>query len=189
MDFISILLISLGLAMDAFGVSIAKGLTLNTKGLFKNAIIIAFLFGLFQAFMPFIAYYASIHFSVYIIALDHWIAFSLLSGIGLHMIKEAKQTEHTSIIKIDYIPFKQLLLLAIATSIDAFVVGISFAFLEINVVLACSCIGFITFIVCILGVFIGKYIGNSMQSYANYFGGILLISLGIKTLIQHLWIG
>ncbi len=189
MNHISIMFMSVGLAMDAFAVAIAKGVILHPKHLFKNALILSLLFGLFQAIMPLIGYYACIHLADYIIAFDHWVAFILLTFLGINMIREAKNNDQSSQQLVTYIPVKQLLLLAIATSIDALVIGVSFAFLQAPIFLACISIGVITFLLCMIGVYIGKYIGNSIQSYAVYFGGFLLIALGIKTLIEHLMIG
>ena len=169
MDFITILFIGIGLAMDASAVSLAKGMGLDKDQVKKYAFILALAFGLFQALMPAIGYFAGSHFAEYIQSIDHWIAFILLSLIGINMIREGKEEKENEV-KIHSIPFKDILLLAIATSIDALAVGVSFAF--------------ILSFVCVL---FGKKLGSLFEKYAEYLGGIILILLGIKILIEHLF--
>ena len=183
MDFITILFIGIGLAMDASAVSLAKGMSLDKDQVKKYAFILALAFGFFQALMPAIGYYAGSHFAEYIQSIDHWIAFILLSLIGINMICEEKEDE----VKIHSIPFKDILLLAIATSIDALAVGVSFAFLKVNLFLAITTIGITTFILSFVCVLFGKKLGSLFEKYAEYLGGIILILLGIKILIEHLF--
>lgn len=183
MDFITILFIGIGLAMDASAVSLAKGMSLDKDQVKKYAFILALAFGFFQALMPAIGYYAGSHFAEYIQSIDHWIAFILLSLIGINMICEGKEDE----VKIHSIPFKDILLLAIATSIDALAVGVSFAFLKVNLFLAITTIGSTTFILSFVYVLFGKKLGSLFEKYAEHLGGIILILLGIKILIEHLF--
>ena len=183
MDFITILFIGIGLAMDASAVSLAKGMSLDKDQVKKYAFILALTFGFFQALMPAIGYFTGSHFAEYIQSIDHWIAFILLSLIGINMIHEEKEDEA----KIHSIPFKNILLLAIATSIDALAVGVSFAFLKVNLFLAITTIGITTFILSFVCVLFGKKLGSLFEKYAEYLGGIILILLGIKILIEHLF--
>ena len=191
MDFITILFIGIGLAMDASAVSLAKGMSLDKDQVKKYAFILALAFGFFQALMPAIGYYAGSHFAEYIQSIDHWIAFILLSLIGINMICEGKEEkedeEKEDEVKIHSIPFKDILLLAIATSIDALAVGVSFAFLKVNLFLAITTIGSTTFILSFVCVLFGKKLGSLFEKYAEYLGGIILILLGIKILIEHLF--
>ena len=156
MGIIELIVLSIGLAMDAFAVAVCKGLSMS-KMKWKNACVIGIYFGLFQALMPFIGYLLGVNFQNRISSIDHWIAFILLGAIGLNMIKEAvsKDCEKQN----DSIKFKDMLILAIATSIDALAVGITFAFLKVNIGLAISLIGLITFIISVAGVKIGNIFG------------------------------
>ncbi len=186
MDTITLILTGIGLAMDASAVSIAKGMSLDKKVLKKYAFILAFTFAFFQAAMPTIGYFAGKSFADAIQSIDHWIAFVLLGLIGANMIKESfeekKEEESTS-----SIPFKTLLLLGIATSIDALAIGVSFAFLRVDILQAASIIGITTFVLSYICVLIGKKLGTLFQDYAERFGGTILILLGIKILIEHLF--
>lgn len=183
----TIIVIGLGLSMDAFSVSVTDGLCGRNVGA-KKAALIAFFFGLAQAVMPLIGYFAGSLFSQYISTVDHWIAFVLLGIIGLKMILEAvdhikspeqcKQTE---------LSLKTLFFQAIATSIDALAVGISLAALKVNVFLSVLMIGLITFVCSFAGVFIGKKMGGALKEKAEIFGGIILIVIGLKILIEHLF--
>lgn len=182
MDFITILFIGIGLAMDASAVSLAKGMGLDKDQVKKYAFILALAFGLFQALMPAIGYFTGSHFAEYIQSIDHWIAFILLSLIGINMIREGKEKKEDEV-KIHSIPFQDILLLAIATSIDALAVGVSFAFLKVNLFLAITTIGITTFILSFICVLFGKKLGSLFEKYAEYLGGIILILLGIKILM------
>lgn len=189
MDFITILFIGVGLAMDACAVSLAKGMSLDKDKVKKYALILALAFGFFQALMPAIGYFAGSHFTDYIQSIDHWIAFILLSLIGINMIKEGKEgkEEKEDEVKIHSISFKDILLLAIATSIDALAVGVSFAFLKVNLWIATTTIGITTFVLSFICVLFGKTLGNLFEKCAEYMGGSILILLGIKILIEHLF--
>lgn len=186
MDFISILLIGIGLSMDAAAVSLAKGMCLKDTHLKEYAIKLAIFFGFFQAFMPFIGYYAGYHFTSYIQSIDHWIAFILLGLIGINMIRESSE-EKTCEYEIVTISYKNIILLAVATSIDALAVGVSFAFLNVNIYYAITIIGITTFLLSFICVFAGKKLGSIFQKYAERLGGSLLIILGIKILVEHLF--
>lgn len=182
MGIIELVILSIGLAMDAFAVAICKGLSMN-KMSWKNAIIVGLYFGIFQALMPILGYILGMNFQSKITNIDHWISFVLLSGIGLNMIKEAisKEKEENESLK-----FKDMIVLAIATSIDALAVGITFAFLKVNIIVSASMIGIITFIISIIGVKIGNVFGDKYKQKAELTGGIILILLGIKILLEHL---
>ena len=180
---IELIILSIGLAMDAFSVSICKGLSL-TKMKIKDAIIVGLYFGIFQALMPIIGYSIGIKFYEQITNVDHWIAFILLFCIGINMIKDAIINKEEE--KDDSLKTQDMLVLAVATSIDALAVGITFAFLNVNIILACTLIGVITFAISIIGVKIGNVFGNKYEKKAQIFGGIILIILGFKILLQHL---
>lgn len=186
MDFFTILFIGIGLSMDACAVSLAKGMSLDKTKIKKYAFILAFAFGFFQWLMPTIGYFAGSHFADYIQSIDHWIAFILLSLIGINMIREGKEEKEDNS-KIHSISFKDILLLAIATSIDALAVGVSFAFLKVNLALATVTIGITTFVLSFICVLFGKKLGSLFEKYAEYLGGIILILLGLKILIEHLF--
>lgn len=181
MSILEILFTSIGLAMDAFAVSICKGLSLK-KVSAKNSILIAFYFGFFQGLMPLIGYFLGIKMKDIITSIDHWVVFILLGAIGINMILESFKEEKLS----DKLDFKTMLALAIATSIDALAVGITFAFLEVNILFSCLCIAIITFIICVLGVKIGSIFGDKYEKKAQIFGGIILILIGLKVLLEHL---
>ena len=183
MNLFSLFLIAVGLSMDAFAVSICKGLAMQ-KITIKKALIVGLWFGGFQALMPAIGYLLGSQFESYITNIDHWIAFVLLFIIGANMIKEAlsKEEEPTS----DSLAFKEMLLLALATSIDALAVGVTFAFLKVQIVPAVLFIGVITFTLSALGVKIGNIFGCRYKSKAELAGGIILILMGCKILLEHL---
>jgi len=183
MGLVELIVLSIGLAMDAFAVAVCKGLSMPKMN-WKKALIIGLYFGVFQALMPFIGYLLGVKFQEQIISIDHWVAFILLGIIGLNMLKEAisKETENAN----DSIKFKDMLILAIATSIDALAVGITFAFLKVNVWLAISLIGVITFGISVAGVKIGNVFGRKYEKKAEFAGGLILILLGTKILLEHL---
>ena len=186
MDLVSIVLISIGLAMDAFAVSVCKGLSMKKIDM-KKVIIIGLYFGIFQGGMPAIGYLLGVNFSSLVESVDHWIAFGLLGFIGFKMIKEALSKEEGSID--DDVSFKTMVVLAVATSIDALAVGITFAFLQSNyIALSFLLIGIITFILSVIGVVIGNKFGNKYEKKAELAGGIILVVLGIKILLEHLGI-
>lgn len=180
-----IIFISASLAMDAFAVSICKGLSMKKLD-WKKAFIIALYFGAFQGLMPVIGYFLGATFSDLVTSIDHWIAFALLSIIGGNMIKESFDDEEET--RNDNVDFKTMIVLAIATSIDALAVGITFAFLKTNIVLSVVLIGIITFVISLLGVNIGNKFGDKFQNKAELSGGIILILIGLKILLEHLGI-
>ena len=183
MGLIELCILSIGLAMDAFAVSVCKGLSMKRMK-WKNAIIIGAYFGYFQALMPALGYLLGYNFQDRISNIDHWIAFILLGVIGINMIKEAISKEND--VHNDSVKFKEMIVLAIATSIDALAVGITFAFLNVNLILAISLIGIITFIISVLGVKVVNIFGDKYEKKAEFAGGIILIFLGIKILVEHL---
>ena len=186
MSIIEIALIGIALAMDAFAVSICKGLAMS-KMSYKKTIIIALFFGVFQALMPLLGYFLGNAFASSIAAIDHWIAFILLAFIGGKMIYEAIKNEGEGYCDLKY-DFKEITLLAFATSIDALAVGISFAFLQVEIWSAASYIGVITFILSIIGVLVGNRFGVKFKSKAEFAGGIILVLIGIKILLEGLGI-
>ena len=185
MGFIEIFIISVGLAMDAFAVAICKGLSMKKLNI-KNAFIIALYFGFFQAIMPVIGYFLGSSFRSFVESVDHWIAFVLLAFVGINMIKESTDDELEK--RNDRVDFKTMIILSIATSIDALVIGITFAFFKARIVESAIIIGIITFILSFIGVIIGNKFGDKFQNKAEVFGGIILILMGIKILLTHLGI-
>lgn len=181
MNFSKILLISISVASDAFAVSVCKGICLK-KINYKKIILIGLYFGFFQALMPTIGYFLSLTFKDLIIKIDHWIAFLLLSMIGVNLIKDSQKKENLD----DKIDIKTMFLLAIATSIDALAIGITFAFFKINILSTVTLIGLITFILSMIGVVIGNQFGNRFESSSKVVGGVILIFIGLKILLEHL---
>ena len=181
----SLFVLAVGLSMDAFAVSICKGLAMKRITV-KKACIVGLWFGGFQALMPLIGYLLGSQFEKYITSIDHWIAFLLLCFIGLSMIKESlsKEEEKTN----DSLDAKTMLLLAVATSIDALAVGITFAFLQVDIIPAVSFIGITTFILSAVGVRVGNLFGTKYKAKAEIAGGIILIFIGVKILLEHLGI-
>ena len=183
MDLIELFLIAVGLSMDAFAVSVCKGLAMP-KCTFKKAAIVGLWFGGFQALMPAIGYILGAQFQEAIASIDHWIAFVLLALIGGNMIPEALDNdEEEADASLDV---KTMFLLAVATSIDALAIGITFAFLKVNIIPAVCFIGIVTFIISFAGVKIGNVFGARYKNKAEIVGGIILILLGLKILLEHL---
>ena len=226
MGLLELFILAIGLSMDAFAVSICKGLALPKINL-KSAGIVGLWFGAFQALMPLIGYLLGVNFRSYIVSVDHWIAFVLLALIGANMIKEAlsddDEEEEVEIRNLkrgseegtigvcsldscsisptgqvalsrkdngikEILGFKTMFLLAVATSIDALAMGITFAFLNVNIIPAISFIGVVTFTCSAIGVKIGNIFGLKYKSKAEIAGGVILILLGCKILIEHLGI-
>lgn len=185
MKLFEIVLIAFGLAMDAFAVSVCKGISMK-KIDYKKAIIIGLYFGIFQGLMPVIGYLFGINFQALISNIDHWIAFILLAIIGGKMISEAFGDDSDEIN--DDLSIKTMLILAIATSIDALAIGITFAFLNVNIITSSLIIGIITFILSVIGVKIGARFGDKFGKRAEIIGGIILILIGVKILFEHLGI-
>ena len=186
MSFIELFLLAVGLAMDTFAIGICIGLTM-VKFSMKKALIIGLYFGVFQAVMPIIGFFTATLFAERIIAYDHWIAFGLLGFIGGKMIvdsfrkDEVPDKEHS-------LSFAAMLPLAVATSIDALAVGVSFAFLEVNIIPAVLLIGVITLVISMIGVKIGNIFGVRFKSKAQVLGGVILVLIGLKILLEHLGI-
>ena len=186
MGFLELFFIAVGLAMDAFAVSICKGLSVP-KLQAKHCLICGVYFGGFQALMPLIGWALGIRFQSMITNIDHWIAFVLLAVIGANMIKESFSKEEEC--PDASFGFKTMLTLAVATSIDALAVGVTFAFLNVSIVPAVLLIGATTFVCSAVGVKIGNVFGNRFQSKAEFLGGLVLIAIGLKILIEHLFFG
>ena len=185
MSNITLFIIALGLSMDAFAVSVCKGLAMKKLTL-KKAAIVGLWFGGFQGLMPLIGYSLGSHFERYITSIDHWIAFILLGLIGISMIKEALEKEEEC--QDESLSFKTMVILAVATSIDALAVGITFAFLKVTILSAVLFIGIITFVLSMVGVKVGNVFGIRYKSKAELAGGIILILMGTKILLEHLGI-
>lgn len=183
MGTVELIIISIGLAMDAFAVSICKGLAMKKMN-WKNAVITGTYFGVFQAIMPLIGFLLGLGFEQKITSIDHWIAFILLGLIGANMLKSSfsKEKEEAP----DNVDFKTMIVLSIATSIDALAIGITFAFLQVNIILAITLIGIITFGLSVIGVKIGNIFGDKYEKKAEFVGGLILILMGIKILLEHL---
>jgi len=185
MSFIVIILIAIGLSMDSFAVSVSNGIMIKNIQL-KETILIATSLAVFQALMPLFGWYLGNNIEQYIKEIDHWIAFSLLSFIGIKMIYESRIEETEG--KKDKFSLKTILIQSIATSIDAFAVGISFAVLVSNIVLPIIIIGITTFVFSFVGLKIGKILGNKLGKNVELIGGIILIGIGVKILIEHLFL-
>lgn len=183
MDLFTLFTLAVGLSMDAFAVSICKGLAMK-KATMGKAAIVGLWFGGFQAGMPALGYLLGTQFKDQITAIDHWIAFLLLGMIGMNMIKEARSDEEEE--TDDSLAVKVMFLLAVATSIDALAVGITFAFLNVNIAMAALLIGACTFFISATGVKIGNIFGTRYKSRAEFAGGVILVLLGIKILLEHL---
>lgn len=184
MGILELVILSIGLAMDAFAVSICKGLSVK-KVKPKHYLIVGGYFGGFQALMPLVGYLLGISFQQFIVSIDHWIAFILLGIIGINMIKESFGDDENVNASFS---FKDMLPLAVATSIDALAVGITFAFLQVNIALAVTLIGVITFIFSAVGIKIGVIFGDKFKNKAELLGGVVLILIGLKILLDHLGI-
>ena len=189
MGILEIFLTGIGLSMDAFAVSICKGLKMRKINK-KQAFIIGLYFGGFQALMPLIGWALGTRFASYITSIDHWIAFILLALIGGNMIREAiGEDDKPDDGEMDPpLDVKEMVLLAVATSIDALAVGITFAFFYVKIIPAITMIGCTTFVISIAGVVIGNFFGDRYEKKAELAGGIILIFIGIKILIEHLFL-
>ena len=186
--FIELLLIGVGLSMDAFAVSICKGLAMRRVNK-KQAFVIGLFFGGFQALMPFIGWMLGSQFAARIQSFDHWIAFILLMLIGGNMLREALSGEEDEAEAAAIgagLDHKKLFLMAIATSIDALAIGITFAFLDTAILPACGIIGTTTFCISVAGVAVGCWFGARYKKRAELTGGVILMLLGVKILLEHL---
>lgn len=185
MGFFEIFMIGIGLSMDAFAASICKGLSMRRASL-KNIIIIGVFFGGFQAMMPVIGYFLGKQFETYIVSVDHWVAFFLLLFIGGKMIFDViHEDAEVCHVTENRLNFREVLLLAVATSIDALAVGISMAFLGVNITSAAITIGITTLIISSAGVIIGNKFGSKYKNKASVAGGVILILIGLKILLEH----
>lgn len=185
MSLLEIVLIAVGLAMDAFAVSITLGLSVQKPKL-KETLIPGIYFGGFQALMPAIGYFTSVYFANKIQTFDHWIAFGLLGLIGGNMIRGslAKENEQAAVYSFTFI---KMLVLAVATSIDALAVGITFAFFNVPIFMAAAITGIITFFISVCGVIIGGVFGARFKSKAEFAGGAILVIIGAKIVIEHIF--
>ncbi len=184
MDILTLILIAVGLNFDSFAVSVTTGFVVN-KIRFWQATKIALVLAFFQAGMPVLGWFLGSQVKEYIISFDHWIAFGLLSFIGLKMIWESFGKEEETK---DFNPFKPAVVIgmAVATSIDALIAGVSFAFIDINILLTAFLIGFLTYVAAMLGMLFGKKAGKWFGKRMEVVGGIILIGLGVKILLEHL---
>ena len=184
MGLLELFLLAVGLSMDAFAVSVCKGLS-TQKLQVKHYLIIGAWFGGFQALMPLIGYFLGSTFEKYITSVDHWVAFVLLALIGGNMLREGFSKEEENVNP--SFSFKTMIVLAVATSIDALAVGITFALLpDVNIAAAVSFIGATTFILSAIGLKVGHIFGTKYKSKAEIAGGIILILIGLKILLEHL---
>ena len=189
MGIIELLLIAVALSMDAFAVALCRGLGMKRFHP-RNALIIALFFGGFQAAMPLAGWLLGKQFAQYIAAVDHWVAFGLLALIGGKMIYEAVQAESCPVDSGEVIQYKRLILMAIATSIDALAVGITFSVLKVHLPSAILVIGVVTLGLSFFGVYVGYRFGDRLKQKAEWLGGLVLIGIGAKILVEHLgWLG
>ena len=185
MSFLELFILAVGLSMDAFAVAVCKGLAIKDVNI-KESVTVGAWFGFFQGLMPFIGFVLGVQFKDYITAFDHWITFVLLGVIGANMIKEAvSKTQEPADASLSV---RSMFVLALATSIDALATGITFAFLSVKIVPAVCFIGVITFVLSAVGVKIGNIFGAKYKAKAEFAGGIILILLGLKILLEHLGI-
>ena len=176
--------IAVGLSMDAFAVSVCKGLSVSRLKV-SHSLTCGAYFGAFQALMPLLGWLLGIQFQAMINSIDHWIAFMLLGFIGANMIRESREEEES--MDSSFGP-RAMLPLAVATSIDALTVGVTFAFLQVNIVPAVLFIGVTTFVLSAVGVYVGRAFGSRFQNKAELAGGVILILMGLKILLEHLGI-
>lgn len=188
--FVELFLLGVGLSMDAFAVSVCKGLGMRKLDK-KQALIIGLYFGGFQALMPLIGWLLGSQFQQYITSIDHWIAFILLGFIGgKMMVEDVREWNEEETVEVMDAPIdhKNMFVLAVATSIDALAVGITFAFLNTPIIEAITIIGITTMVLSIIGVIVGNFFGSRYKSKAEFIGGLILVLLGLKILLEHLGI-
>ena len=183
MSLMELFLIAVGLSMDAFAVSVCKGLSVR-KATVKHALCVGLYFGGFQALMPLIGYLLGTQFESVITSVDHWIAFGLLAFIGGNMLREALGREEEKLD--DSFSFRTMMTLAVATSIDALAMGVTFAFLRVDIVPAVLLIGSTTFVLSAVGLKVGNVFGAKYKARAELFGGVVLVLMGLKILLEHL---
>ena len=187
MGFFELFLIGVGLSMDAFAVSVCKGLAMRKINK-RDSLLLALFFGGFQAIMPLMGYLLGSQFAEQIERWDHWIAFILLAFIGMNMVKESREEEKEEAAHGGNITYRELFTLAVATSIDALAVGVTFAFLQVQIVPAITLIGCTTFVLTLVGVCVGNLFGACYKNRAELTGGIILILIGLKILLEHMGI-
>ncbi len=190
MSLAEIFLIGIGLSMDAFAVAICQGLSMKKLN-WRHGAVIALFFGGFQAMMPLLGWFLGSRFAGYIQQFDHWVAFVLLGIIGFNMLREAlsdEEDEEDACACGERLDLKRLFLMAVATSIDALAVGVTFAFLKVKVLFSVTVIGCTTFCLSLVGVAVGNYFGARFKKHAEVTGGAILILLGVKILMEHLGI-
>ena len=189
MSIVELFLIGVGLSMDAFAVAVCQGLCMPKLNLRQGGVI-ALYFGGFQALMPLIGWFLGSQFASYIQSFDHWVAFVLLALIGGNMVREAlsPEEEETSCAVNSKLDHKKLFMMAVATSIDALAIGVAFAFMDVLILPAVSLIGCTTFCLSLVGVVVGNFFGSRYKKRAELTGGIILILLGVKILLEHLGI-
>lgn len=185
MSLTELFILAVGVSMDAFAVAVCKGLSIKRLN-WRHAALVGLYFGGFQAAMPLIGYLLGAHFKDAIASFDHWIAFFLLAAIGFSMIREACSKEEEELDS--SLGFKTMSVLALATSIDALAVGVTLSFLSVEIVPAVSFIGIITFLLSAVGVKTGHVFGTRYKSKAEFCGGVILILIGLKILIEHLFL-
>ena len=184
MSIVELLLLALGLAMDAFAVAVCKGMA-KQKFSIRDGIVVGLWFGVFQAAMPLIGFFAASLFSEFIQKFDHWVAFILLAFIGGKMIFEGCKKDQSC--PNGSLSPRYMIVLSLATSIDALAIGVTFAFLSVNVYAAVGIIGGITFLLSFFGVMIGAFFGSKLKNKAEILGGVILVLMGIKILVEHLF--
>lgn len=184
MGFLELLIIAVGVSMDAFAVSVCKGLSVSRVRP-QHALKTGLWFGGFQALMPVIGYFLGVSFADLVSTVDHWIAFVLLAVIGANMIKESFEKEESRSSADSDFSFRVMLAMAIATSIDALAIGVSFAFLGVNIWMAVLCIGLVTGAFSAAGVYVGNLFGSKYKSKSEFAGGAILIAMGLKILLEH----
>lgn len=184
MGFAELLLLAVGLSMDAFAVSVCKGLATGKVRL-RHMLCVGIWFGGFQALMPTLGYLLGAAFQAYITAVDHWVAFVLLAFIGGKMVWEAVHPEEDEDACDTSLSFAAILTQAVATSIDALAVGVSFAVLQVEIFSSCTVIAVTTLLCSLVGSFLGKGFGSLLKSKAEIFGGVILVLIGLKILLEH----
>lgn len=184
---LNLLMIAVGLAMDAFAVSMTNGMCTSRRSdkqsFFGNALLWSSMFGLFQGLMPMLGYFLGKTFADFISSIDHWVAFALLALIGGKMVWEAVHPEEEECQT--NLSFGTILTQAVATSIDALAVGVSFALLQVDILSASTMIALVTLLFSLLGSYLGKAFGSLLKSKAEVFGGVVLILIGLKILLEH----
>lgn len=185
MSFVNLLIVAVGVSADAFAVSLAQGVRVR-RHIHRDALLVAVTFGLFQALMPLLGWLLGAQFSTLIAPVDHWVAFALLLLVGAKMIWEALRPGEADADAAGRLRARELLVLAVATSIDALAVGITFAFLDVDILPAVAVLGLVTGALTYIGVVLGHRVGTRFQKPAEIVGGLVLIGIGVKVLVEHL---